>query len=344
MWKIILSLLFIFALLWFWNPNPTAVLTHQADAPKLAEPSQVEASQTAKQDASALTVFDQLAIDQSGISLKGTEIDGLYAVDDQGHLILNDDIKHRFEYFLSTLGEFELDQVLNMIKEDIHLNLQEPARSEALKLFNDYILYKKALVELEQGTDEMADFDLNNVQHMRMQLEQLRNKRREYFSPEAADAFFGFDEIYDDYMLSKLEIMHQTQLTEAEKQAQLSALEDQLPPELSELRDETQRISNVFSKVEAMKASGASAEAQFDVNAQAFGQDAALRIQALEKQRTEWKRRVNTYLEDKAEITNNSDLSEEEKNEQYERLKQSAFDDSEQRRLKAYELMATEQD
>ncbi|MCP5350945.1 MAG: lipase secretion chaperone [Oceanospirillaceae bacterium] len=268
-------------------------------------------------------------------SLKGTDIDGAYPVGPDGHLLLNVSIKERFEYFLSTLGEFSLDEVLAMVRDDISRELQEPARSEALKLFEDYIAYKRSLVELEKQLGSAASFEQYDMSNMRLRLDQLRNKRREYLSAEAADAFFGFDETYDDFMLGKLDIMNNPQLTADEKAAQISMLENQLPAQLQDMRSETERISQVFAQTEKMKQQGATAEEVYAQNSAAFGSEAAARIATLENQRAQWQQRIDTYLAAKKAVQD-SQRSETQKQQAIEQLR-AAFTPQEQLRLAAYE-------
>lgn len=269
------------------------------------------------------------------ISLKGTQIDGAYPVAGDGHLLLHVSIKERFEYFLSILGEFTLDDVLTMVREDINQELTEPARSEALALFEDYIAYKRSLVELEKQLGSAASFEQYDMSNMRLRLDQLRNKRREYLSGDAVDAFFGFDETYDDFMLGKLEVINNPQLTAEEKTAQISMLENQLPAELQSMRAETERISQIFAQTDKMKQQGASAEQVFAKNAQEFGPQAAERIAALEVQRGQWQQRIAAYLAAKQALES-SDKSESQKQQALSVLKAS-FSEQEQLRLTAYE-------
>ena len=275
-------------------------------------------------------------------SLKGTDIDGMYPVDESGNLLFSKSIKYRFEYFLSTLGEFPLEQVLQMVRDDIQLNLQDPARQQALDLFDDYIAYKYALAELEGSFEAGASYESQDIQKLRFQLQQLRDKRREYLPSEAVDAFFGFDELYDDFVLTSLEIKHSQQLTAQEKQQQLKSLEQSLPSEVQEMRDETTRISHVFKLTQEMKEQGASMEDIFDYNSQEFGQQAAERLQVLDENRQAWQVKVQNYLADKQAILAQEELSEVEKAEKINVLKSGQFSQQEQARLPAFELMHKE--
>ena len=274
-------------------------------------------------------------------SLKGTVIDGLYPVDENGNLLLSGSIKHRFEYFLSTMGEFSLEEVQAMIRDDIRLNLEEPARSQALQLFDDYIGYKYALSELEQSLQAPQEYEISDIQRMRYQLEQLRDKRREYFSQEAVDAFFGFDELYDDFMLNRLEIQSNSQLTPQQKAEQIASLEQNLPAQVRTMRDETQRISQVFDLTNKMRDEGATESEIFERNSQEFGQAAAQRLQQLDNKRKAFAEQADRFLENKNTILADESLTDAQKQQQINAALES-FDDNERRRLKALELMRQE--
>lgn len=282
--------------------------------------------------------FNELPKKLMNSSLKGTIIDGLYPVDENGNLIIASSIKHRFEYFLSTMGEFSFDEVKQMVIDDIHLNLSEPARSQALTLFTDYIGYKYALADLENSLDAPQDYELKDIERMRFQLQQLRDKRREYFDQTTIDAFFGFDETYDDFMLARLEIQSNQQLTETEKQDQITSLENSLPETIRAMREETQKVSTVFKLKQEMKAEGATEDEIYQLNAQEFGEEAAQRLQTVARQREAWENKVTAYIKNKQSIIGNEALTDTEKQNRIEALIKQ-FDENEQRRLGAYELM-----
>ena len=275
-------------------------------------------------------------------SLKGTDIDGMYPVDESGNLLFSKSIKYRFEYFLSTLGEFPLEQVLQMVRDDIQLNLQDPARQQALALFDDYIAYKYALAELEGSFEAGASYESQDIQKLRFQLQQLRDKRREYLPSEAVDAFFGFDELYDDFVLTSLEIKHSQQLTAQEKHQQLKSLEQSLPSDVQQMRDETTRISHVFKLTQEMKEQGASEDDIFEYNSQKFGQQAAERLKVLDKNRQTWQLKVQNFLVAKQAIEAQDELSDIEKTDKINVLKSDQFSQQEQARLPAFELMHKE--
>jgi len=277
--------------------------------------------------------------DKESTSLKGTDKDGAYPVDSEGNLLISAAIKERFEYFLSTLGEFPFESILQMVRDDIALSLQSPAKEQALKLFDDYIAYKYALAELEKSMDAAQDYEVNDIERFRLQLDRLRDKRREYLSQDTVDAFFGFDEMYDDFMLARLEIQNSSQLSKQEKQEQIESLEGSLPEAVKDMRDDSQKISNAFKVSEAMREDDADEGEIFEYNSQQFGQEAAVKLQALNEQRSAWKVRVENYLQKKSDIEMNANLTADEKNESIEMLKSQGFNDSEIKRLPAFEII-----
>jgi lipase chaperone LimK len=287
-------------------------------------------------------VNNQLPDDLIATSLKGTEIDGLYPVDQDGNLLFSKSIKNRFEYFLSLMGEFELEQVLQMIKDDIALNLTSPAKEQALKLFDDYVAYKYALAELEASLSAAQGYEKNDIQRIRYQLQKMRDVRREYLPIDAVDAFFGFDEMYDDFMISSLEIKNNQQLTEPEKQQQLIGLENNLPQDVQTMRDETQRVSQVFLITEEIIKSGGSDQDVFEVNQREFGQEAALRLQVLNEQRNQWQSRVDNYVGEKQAIESNDQLTQEQIEVEVKLLKEAQFESTELNKLSAYEIIKKE--
>lgn len=275
---------------------------------------------------------------KQSLSLKGTDTDGAYPVDEQGQLIMSDRIRHRFEYFLSTLGELELAEVIKLIEEDIRQQLDEPAESQALQLLENYIEYKKALIALEQASEAPAMYEIQDIEAMRQRLQNMQAVRRQYLSDEAVNAFFGFDESYDEYMLSRLQILNNTQLTQQQKQAQIDSLKNSLPQEVRQLHKETQHISEVYKQTQAYKDQGMSDAAIFDYHQQEFGQEAAIRLQQVEEKRSQFIDRVNHYLSQRSTIINDEEMSPSDKEASIQELK-NEFSESEQIRLRAYELM-----
>lgn len=324
--------------LWFLNSSFSSTVV-QSDAPSQDRAHTPDTTLEHESTASEVQGESSIIKDKQLTSLKGTDKDGAYPTDDQGNLLMSAAIKERFEYFLSTLGEFPLESVLQMVRDDIELSLQIPAKEQALKLFDDYIAYKYSLAELEKSMDAAQDYEINDIERFRMQLERLRDKRREYLAQDTVDAFFGFDEMYDDFMLTRLEIQNSSQLTKQEKLEQIKSLEDSLPEAVKDMRDDSQKVSQAFKVSESMREDGANDEEIFDYNSQQFGQEAAVKLQNLNDQRSAWKSRVENYLQKKSNIEMNENLDLQQQQESIKELREQHFSETEIKRLPAFEII-----
>ena len=130
-------------------------------------------------------------------SLSGTEVDGGVRADEQGRLIVEARIRRMFEYYLSTLGEASLAEVKTWVAHHLNENLPASAAREAWSLFRDYLDYRRGL---EAITQPGPDADMDAVART---MERRNALRREKLGREAAQAFFGAEEAYDEYMLRR---------------------------------------------------------------------------------------------------------------------------------------------
>ncbi len=288
------------------------------------------------------------SIDTERLSLKGTDIDGAYPVAKNGHLLAHISIRERFEYFLSLNGELTLQDIMALIRSDIKKQLTPPAQHEALALLESYIAYKYALKDLANILGAESGISGINgkvdITQYRAQLSQLREIRRDYFNGDITEAFFGFDETYDDFTLDSLTIKHDGSLTADEKSAQLLSLEKNLPEDILQVRTETQSFIKVASVIKTMEDNGATEADLFNYNSQQFGQAAAERLQSVSRSRQGFQRRVNDFISQKSAIKTDASLSLQSQQAQIEILKQAHFSAQEQRRLPALELMAQSRD
>ena len=112
-----------------------------------------------------------------------------------------------------------------------------------------------------------------------------------------------------------------------------------LPEDVRQMRNETQKVSQYFTLTEKMQKDGASETEIFEVNSQAFGQEAALRLKAVQQQRQAFQNKVASYVSAKQQIENDKQLSAEQKTQQLETLL-APFSETERLRLPALEAMS----
>ena len=178
---------------------------------------------------------DQIEFAQS---LEGTDIDGALKVDKNGLLILDQDIRDFFDYFLSAADELGPEAVILEIQRYIDTYLPEAAAIQAHKLFGGYLSYKQFEFHLRQQPLEGAQLSSDNLQLVRENFEALKNKRRELFSIEEDEALFGLELTYQEFTLQTLELFADDAITDEQRMFQLAELETTLPPELQASRAE----------------------------------------------------------------------------------------------------------
>lgn len=295
----------------FTPPAATATATQPVQAPA----------------AEALTPTDQdtqkkattLALPSSFV---GTEVDGSFRVDAAGNLIISEDIRRIFDYFLASIGEESLDASVSRLRNYIDSQLQEPARARAQALLEQYLSYKRELVLLERDLPQMASLDA-----MRQRETVVQTLRARLFDSETHQAFFAREEGYNRFTLERLAIQYDSTMSAEEKGVAVDRLRASLP---EELQQHTARL----------QAEGASAAQIRQMRQQLVGAEATTRLEALDSQRQSWQRRLDDYITAKAKIQVNEGLSSGDKRAAIEALAAERFDERERLRLDAAEQLA----
>lgn len=295
----------------FTPPAATATATQPVQAPA----------------AEALTPTDQdtqkkattLALPSSFV---GTEVDGSFRVDAAGNLIISEDIRRIFDYFLASIGEESLDASVSRLRNYIDSQLQEPARARAQALLEQYLSYKRELVLLERDLPQMASLDA-----MRQRETAMQALRARLFDSETHQAFFAREEGYNRVTLERLTIQYDSTMSAEEKGVAVDRLRASLP---EELQQHTARL----------QAEGASAAQIRQMRQQLVGAEATTRLEALDSQRQSWQRRLDDYITAKAKIQVNEGLSSGDKRAAIEALAAERFDERERLRLDAAEQLA----
>ncbi|MCG8609777.1 MAG: hypothetical protein MI864_04500, partial [Pseudomonadales bacterium] len=76
-------------------------------------------------------------------SLTGSSIKGQLAMDSNGELIVDQNVRFVFEYFLSTLGEQSLESIREEVISLATLELSATARTQLMALYDRFIAYEE---------------------------------------------------------------------------------------------------------------------------------------------------------------------------------------------------------
>ncbi|SFC33690.1 lipase chaperone protein [Marinospirillum celere] len=167
--------------------------------------------------------------------LEGTGIDGFLAATEAGELVISLQTRDFFDYFLSQANLLE-DPWQSI--EQIHLlaeqHLPAQAAEEAKQLLDAYLGYQELAYQylsqpLAPAQEQTPEYKIHVLEAAQQELMRLR---RQVFEPPVVDAFFGMEEAYTDFALTRLTLMHDPYLEPQEKEAALQKAAAKLPAEL----------------------------------------------------------------------------------------------------------------
>ncbi|PJE40347.1 MAG: lipase chaperone [Pseudomonas sp.] len=300
-------------------------------------PQPIQRSDTPSATPSQIGMQTQVApLKKLPASFGGTTVDGVFRLDANGNLLISEDIRRIFDYFLAAAGEEPLRTSVERLRAYIAAELPANAREQALVLLNQYLDYKRELVLLERDLPQMANLDA-----LRQREAAVQALRARIFDSETQQAFFAREEAYNQFTLQRLAILQNSQLDDTGKAAAVDQLRNNLPAEMqdtvlpqlqNELRQQTARL----------QAAGAKPEQIRQLRQQLVGAEATQRLEVLDQQRQTWKKRIAQYSTEKAAIENNPGMSASDKRAAIAQLAAENFDEREQLRLEAAEQLATQ--
>ena len=256
-------------------------------------------------------------------SLRDTRIPFDVRVDDQNHLIVEFSLRRLFDYFFTLVGEEEIDQIKARIQELLQRYLPEPAASEAIAIFLEYVKLKEA--ELDLRNQMSADYSLSGQQvDLRERVRLLRELRQSTLSPAVYDAFYGEEDKRALYSLQRHEVLTDKSLTLDERNAALRELDQALPASLREAKEEEYRYEELQQTLLQGQENGLSEEDIFQLRSDAYGPEVAERFAEADQRQAEWDKRLSDYRQQRRAIID-SGLSEADQQAEIERLRQQHF-------------------
>lgn len=275
---------------------------------------------------------NQPALAQPAPSQRDTVADGQIRSDADG-LQLDEGLIRLFDYHLAALGEQTLDQITHHIERDLASKLSPKAAANAQRLLKQYLAYKTALIALDKDASLQGD----QLAVLERRLNAQRALRLTFFSVHENQALFGWQDRFDTDALARQKVQQNAALSAAQKLAQLTELDRQLPPEMLAARQAPVQHLALNDSVTAARQRGASDTEIYHLRAMNVGDEAATRLATLDKEEADWQARIKAYLADVAIIRSQTGLDEAARNKAIIQLRQSRFNETEQLRLVAYE-------
>jgi len=265
-------------------------------------------------------------------SQQDTEVNCQLALDPSNHLIVNEQTRNCFEYFITQYGEKNIDQIKQDFKAYIEQGYKEPALKQILDLWSRYLNYRVQLGSLKEPSLSKED-----PEYYRKIFGLMKNLRSQFFSDYEIEGLFGAENIYHEYTLNRMSIMADKSLNEVQKAQKLKELFAQLPEDWKENLEQLSKLEDLRKLTSEIKARGGSVEELRQMRINLVGVEATGRLEQLDQDRGNWKSRVNSYLEKRDGILK-SNMSQSAQQQAIQQLRDQQFSNSqEQLRLGAFE-------
>ena len=265
-------------------------------------------------------------------SQQDTEVNCLISMDGSNRLIVNEQTRNCFEYFITQYGEKSIDQIKKDFKAYIAQGHKEPALSQIYDLWDRYMKYREQLGNLQPPSD-----DKESPQYYRSIYSSTQNLRKQFFSDYEIEGLFGKENTYHEYTLKRMEVVNDKKLSESEKAKKLKALFDELPEDWKENLEQINKLEDLRKLTADIKARGGSSEEIHQMRLNLVGPEATQRLENLDSQRSSWKSSVNQYLTERDSIVK-SNMSDSAKQQAVQQLRNQHFKSKEdQLRVSTFE-------
>ena len=334
------------AIIWWFKPNNDS--NAYSEAQSTALDNQTSASFTdeanvnngidtlSKQSSSQFTT----GLENLPRSLQGTDVDGEIIIDENKQLVVTEGLRRLFDYFLSALGEEEEAVIYARVESYIRSHTPEPAASQAVTIFDQYVAYLKAIPAIESRYGNLqlqatktGELDLNVVSQQKQDVAKLR---QQHFDKATIKAFFGAEDEYDDYSLAMVKINQDKQLSDAQKEAARQDYISRMPDNAIKTNIAQQaNLNELITRTEQMQAKGATAEELYNMRRELVGAPAAARLAQVDQQDADFDQRFKQYQTQKQQLlSQNADKVQAQT--QINQIEQQLFNETERKRLAGY--------
>jgi len=271
------------------------------------------------------SLYNETGSIQSYKYFQGTDVPDGLITDTNGNLVVTVKLRNLIDYYFTMLGSKDQSEIEALLESYILSHSEEPARSQALSIFRNYLLLQKQISQFSSpGVRGLED-----VSMLMSFLEGRNGLRYDYLGEEVAEAFYGDENTYDQYTVSRLRVTQNTSLSQQEKAEALDSLLMELPPSMRDPIQKRQLVTALREQAVEAKHNGLTADELFVEREALVGYETASRFRKLDRSRELWSERYSDYRAQLLELEE-SNLSELDR--------QSAVDDLQKQHFKNSEL------
>lgn len=267
------------------TPAPAVAATPESAAAPSAEPAGVPSPAPAAERAIVTPVLPD--------SLQGTESDGGVTLDAHGRLVADLGLRRLYDHFLSSIGERSIDEIRALLAARLDEITTPDGKRQALAAFERYLRY---LREVDAVGTQLSALPLRD------RLQRLSELRRQHLGSEMADAFFADEEAYQRYTLDRQELAAEPALDPQLRAARERELLAELPESVREPLLAQQRVESDLVDASAIETLAGDADERHRLRVERFGEEAAARMELLDRERAAWEARVAAYRAERARL------------------------------------------
>lgn len=321
---VIIAIAVYFFIMWLKPHNPTA-----SDQNAELSTSNLNATESALQSNSANPAMFGSA------SQRDIQVNCQIQMDSGNRLLVNENTKNCFEFFITQYGEKDLAQIKTDFQKFADAQYQNPLLAQLSDLWGRYLQYREQLGQVEAPNNAEKD----SAQYYQSIFSNMHNLRKQFFSDYEIEGLFGTEDIYNDYTLARMKVLEDKNLTETEKAQKLKQLFDQLPDSWKENLQQISQLDDLRKLTSDIKSRGGTAEEIHQMRTHLVGAEATQRLETLDSQRSQFKTSVNQYLAERDSILKGN-MSDSAKQAAIQQLRSQNFtSNQEQLRLQTFETI-----
>lgn len=300
-------LLSLLALLGWFFDKPINNSTPKPPIAQVVQPPSVTSSPIAKPP----VIATPTSLPPLAKSLQGTQVDGDIIIDGQKQLVVTEGLRRLFDYFLSAQGEESLQIISQRIREYIQSHTPEPAASQALVIYQQYLKYLQGIAAIEKklsvsqlNTHTQDKLDILLIQQRQQAVKDLR---QQFFDAKTRLAFFGQEDALDDYNLQVLTATQNPNLSmaarnEALKVARQSYIQSFTDSDTRQKMLEHDKLMALLNETEQLKKQGASEAELTAMRRKYVSEDAVQRLAAIDQSEAAFAQRAQHFAQQRAQI------------------------------------------
>ena len=128
------------------------------------------------------------------------------------------------------------------IKHDLDTQLNAEAYQQANTLLEGYLQYRNHIGIIKNQYIDQASVTGPDMQLVREIKQAIRDSRTEFLPEDAITSFYAKEDDYDDYMISKVQILSNHSLSAEEKRIELEILDQNTPAELLQSQKQSNQL------------------------------------------------------------------------------------------------------